>query len=145
MLTGSLALMAQIDKDQLALQVSKADNANTEKLMEYIWKRHTDVTVNGQPKANAITEFSFDAEGKLQAKVEDATTTDKQMRGVRGRVQQNTQEENLEYVQSALELSLAYSYMSKGQLIDFFDKATVAEKNGVIEASGADVYVKVIN
>jgi hypothetical protein len=31
--------------------------------------------------------------------------------------------------------------MSKGQLIDFFSKATVSEKDGVIEATGENVYV----
>jgi hypothetical protein len=45
-------------------------------------------------------------------------------------------------VQKALELSLAYTFMTKGQLMDFFTKATVTRKDGVIEATGKDVYVK---
>lgn len=32
--------------------------------------------------------------------------------------------------------------MTKGQLLDFFEKATIIEKDGVIEASAEGVYVK---
>jgi hypothetical protein len=140
-LTTSIGF-AQVDKDKLALDISKADDANTEKLKSYIWKRKSDVSVDGQVKLTTITEFSFDAQGKLQTKVIDAQTTVKQQPGVRGRVQKNAVEDKADYVQKALELSLAYTFMTKGQLIDFFSKATVSEKDGLIEATGADVYVK---
>ncbi|MDZ7648148.1 MAG: hypothetical protein U5K54_13745 [Cytophagales bacterium] len=51
-------------------------------------------------------------------------------------------ESSLDYVENALKLSLAYTYMTKGQLLDFFGKATITEKDGVYEATGQDVYVK---
>jgi hypothetical protein len=134
--------LAQIDKDQLALAVSKADNANTEQLKQYIWKRKSDVFVENQLKLTTISEFSFDAEGKLQTKVMDAKTTVKQKPGLRGMAQQSAAEDKMEYVGKALELAVAYTFMSKGQLIDFFSKATVTEANGVITAVGENVYVK---
>lgn len=137
--TGSFA---QIDKDQLALAISKADDANTEKLKEYIWKRKSDVSLDGQLKATVITEFSFDAQGKVQAKVVDAQSSVKSKPGLRGRAQQNAAEDKMDYVGKALELSVAYTFMSKGQLLDFFGKATVTEKDGIIEATAENVYVK---
>ena len=133
---------AQLDKDQLALTVSKADDANTEKLKEFIWKRKSDVFVEGKLKLTTITEFSFDQDGKLQAKMVDAETTVKKKPGLRGRAQANAAEDKVDYISKALELSLAYNYMTKGQLLDFFSKATVIEKAGVIEATGENVYVK---
>ena len=42
----------------------------------------------------------------------------------------------------ALELSLADTFMTKGQLLDFLGKATVTEKDGIIEAIAENVYVK---
>ena len=63
---------AQIDKDQLALAINKADEANTEKLKAFIWKRKSDVSVDGTLKLTTLTEFSFDEAGKLQAKIVDA-------------------------------------------------------------------------
>ena len=37
---------------------------------------------------------------------------------------------------------MAYTFMTKGQLIDFFSKATLTEKDGIIEAVGSNVYVQ---
>lgn len=133
---------AQLDKEQLALAISKADDANTEKLKAYIWKRKSDVSIDGQVKLTTITEFSFDEQGKVQANVVDAQSSVKQKPGLRGKAQQNAAEDKAEYVQKALELSLAYTFMTKGQLLDFFSKATVTEKEGVLEATAENVYVQ---
>jgi len=141
-LLNSLAVQSQIDKDQLALAISKADEANTEGLKQYIWKRKSDVSISGVPKLTTITEFSFDEQGKLQTKLIDAESSVKQKPGLRGKAQQNAAEDKMEYVGKALELAVAYTFMSKGQLLDFFGKATVTEKDGIIEATGENVYVK---
>ncbi len=141
-LIGSTLAIAQIDKEQLALTISKADEANTKQLMQFIWKRKSDVSIDGAVKLSTITEFSFDDTGKLQAKMVDAESSVKQKPGLRGKAQESAAEDKMDYVGKALELSLAYTYMTKGQLLDFFGKATVTEKDGVIEATGADVYVK---
>jgi len=134
--------IAQIDKEQLALTISKADDANTEKLKAYIWKRKSDVSVDGALKLTTLTEFSFDEHGKLQAKLVDAESSVKQKPGLRGRAQQNAAEDKMDYAGKALELSLAYTYMTKGQLLDFFGKATVTEKDGMIQATGENIYVQ---
>lgn len=141
LLVVSSTISAQ-DNEQLALTISKADQANTEKLMQYIWKRKSDVSVDGQVKLTTLTEFSFDAAGKLQAKIVDAESSVKQKRGVRGQIQQSAVEDKMEYVQKALALATAYTFMSKGQLLDFFSKATVNQKDGVIEATAENVYVQ---
>ncbi len=138
----ALASFAQIDKEQLALTISKADDANTEKLKAYIWKRKSDVSVNGEHKLTALTEFSFDAQGKLQAKMIDAETSVKQKPGLRGKIQQNAAEDKMDYVGKSLELALNYTFMTKGQLLDFFEKAAVNEKDGIIEATGENVNVQ---
>lgn len=141
LLISTLA-QGQIDKEQLALAVSKADDANTKQLMQYIWKRKSDVSIDGQVKLTTITEFSFDDTGKLQAKMVDAQSSVKQQPGLRGKAQSNAAEDKSEYVQKALELSLAYTFMTKGQLLDFFEKATASEKDGVVEATGENIYVQ---
>jgi len=138
----ALLCSAQVDKDQLALAINKADEANTEQLKAFIWKRKSDAYVDGVLKLTTITEFSFDAAGKLQAKLVDAETSVKQKGGIRGRIQENAAEDKMDYVGKALELSLSYNYMTKGQLLDFFGKATVSEKGGIIEATAGDVNVK---
>ena len=138
----SFTAFGQIDKEQLALAVSKAEEANTQKLKDYIWKRKSDVSANGEVKLTTITEFSFNAEGKLQAKLVDAQSSIEQKKGLRGRAQKNAMQDKAEYIQKVLELSIAYTFMTKGQLVDFFSKATVTENNGVLEITGSNVYVE---
>jgi len=141
-LIGSTLAIAQVDKEKLALDVSKADAANTKQLMTYIWKRYSTATVSGQVKATVVTEFSFNEKGEIQVKQVGGESAEKQKPGLRGKMQENQMEAGAEYIGKALELSLAYTYMTKGQLMDFIDKATVTEKDGVIEATGTDIYVK---
>ncbi len=133
---------AQVDRDQLILDISKADATNTEQLKAFMWKKASVVTVDGVEKLTTLSEFSFDEEGKLEATNIDASTTVKQKSGVRGRIQQNAAEDNLDYVEKALEVAVAYAFMTKGQLLDFFGKADIKENDGVIEASAKDVYMK---
>lgn len=133
---------AQTDKDKLALAINSAEEANTKELMKFIWKRKSDVTIDGQQKLTTLTEFSFDEKGELQSRLVDAQSSVQQKRGVRGKIQQNAAEDKADYVKKALELSLSYTFMTKGELLDFFSKATITEKDGVIEATGSDVYVK---
>jgi len=90
-----LSSFAQIDRDQLSLDISKAEAANLEQLMELMWKRVSVTTVDGEVKLTATTSVSFDEEGKLQYDVIDADTDVKQKRGIRGRVQASTIQNNL--------------------------------------------------
>jgi hypothetical protein len=139
---SGVSSFAQIDKDQLALDVYKADEANTKKLKEYVWKRKADVFVEGQLKLTTLTEFSFDQTGKLQAKQIESHSTVKQKPGIRGAMQKDAAEDKVEYAKKALGLALNYTYMTKGELLDFFNKASVTENGNVIEAIAKDVNVK---
>jgi len=137
-----VSAFAQIDRDQLSLDISKADAANTEQLKAFIWKKASVITINGEEKLNMLNEISISEDNELNVTNLDSETTVKQKRGVRGRIQQSTAENNTEYLQNAIEHALAYTYMTKGQLIDFFGKADILEKDGILEATASDVFVK---
>lgn len=140
-LTGPL--MAQVDMDDLSLKVSKAEQANLEKLKAYIWKRQSDVYLSDVLKATVLSECKFDSAGKIDIYPIEAKATDKEKPGLRGRVQSNAAEDKMDYVANALELSLAYAYMTKGQLLDFFGKAKMSEGiGGLMVISAENVYVK---
>ena len=137
----SSKLQAQIDKDKLSLDISKAEEANHLKLKEYVWKRRSDVFIESQLKLTTITEFSYTADGTLETKIVDAETTVKKKPGVRGVAQKNAAEDKLEYIEKALGLALDYTFMSKGEMLDFISKATITEKNGLLEAVADNVHV----
>jgi hypothetical protein len=135
--------MAQVDMDDLSLKVSKAEQANLEKLKAYIWKRQSDVYVSGVLKMTVLSECKFDSAGKLDIYPMEAKSTVTEKPGIRGRVQSNAAEDKMDYVAKALELSLAYAYMTKGQLLDFFGKATLLEgAGGLLVISAENVYKK---
>lgn len=142
LITSATFCWAQLDKDQLALDISKADAANTEKLKAFMWKRNSTATVDGEVKATLVTDFYFNDKGELVAEQIGGETTVKDKRGIRGRVQDNTVSNNTEYIEKALQLALAYTYMTKGELLDFIGNATVTEANGVISATGSNVYME---
>ena len=137
-----LTAFAQLDRDQLSLDISKADAANMEQLKAFIWKQESVVTVDGEHKLTVLNEFSIGEDGKVSVTNIDSDTDVKQKRGVRGRIQANAAEDNLDYVQKALDLAIEYSFMTKGQLLDFFSSADITEKDGVIEATGTNIFVK---
>ena len=137
-----LTAFAQLDRDQLSLDISKADAANMEQLKAFIWKQESVVTVDGEHKATALNEFSIGEDGKVSVTNIDSDTDVKQKRGLRGRAQANAAENSLDYVQKALDLAIEYSFMTKGQLLDFFGKADITEKDGVIEATASDIFIK---
>lgn len=136
------ASFAQIDSDQMALDISKSDAANMENLKAFIWKKESVVTVDGVQKLTLLNEISISDDDKINITNIDAETTVSQKRGLRGKVQQSTAEGNSEYMEDAINHALAYTYMTKGQLLDFFDKADIKEKDGIIEATASDVFVK---
>jgi len=137
----SLSGFSQIDKDQLALEVSKVDAENTEKLKEYIWKLHADVFGEGGNKTTLISEFKYDDTGELNINLINGETNIQKKPGIRGKMQQSEIEGKVDYVAKAMQYALGYTYMTKGQLLDFFDKAEVIERNGVLTAKGKDIYV----
>jgi len=136
------SLFAQLDTDQFALDVSKADAANTEQLKAFIWKRNATATVSGEVKATVINEVSFNEAGEIQVTQVGGETSVKQKRGVRGKVQQNAMENNADYVGKALEMAISYTYMSKGQLLDFFGKSTITDAGDKYQITGANVLVQ---
>jgi hypothetical protein len=134
---------AQNDKEALSLNISKAEDANLQKLKMYLWKRKSDGYIQGQLKATVYSEFSFDNAGKLQVKVVDATSDIKKKPGLRGKMQENAINDKAEYIAKALDMSIQYTYMTKGQLLDFFGKATISKKeDGTLVATADNVYVQ---
>lgn len=140
-LLGSQTLFGQIDHEKLSLAISKAEEANQQKLKEYVWKRRSDVFVENQLKLTTITEFGYTPEGKLEAKIVDAETSVKKKPGLRGAAQANAAETKLDYIEKALSLALDYTFMTNGQLLDFLSKPTITEKNGLLEAVANDVHI----
>jgi hypothetical protein len=134
---------AQTDKTQLSLAISKAYTTNLEQIKQHVWKRKTEVYVDGSLALTLISDFSFDANGALQVKVVDSKSSMETKGGpIKQSMAKNKAEEMKDYWGNALELVAKYMFMSKGDMVDFFDKATVTENSNEVLASAKNVYVK---
>jgi hypothetical protein len=140
-LIGSSAL-AEIDPDQLSLDISKANAANMEKMKAFIWKKASAVIIDGEDKVDLLNEVSIGDDGKVSVVNLDVESHAKQQRGLRGRVQKKAAAENVEYVEGAMQHATAYIYMSKGQMLDFFSKAKITDEKGVLTSTASDVLIK---
>ncbi|MBP6335037.1 MAG: hypothetical protein KA444_06140 [Bacteroidia bacterium] len=98
--------------------------------------------INGEVKATVITEFSFNEKGEIQTKQVGSETSVKTSPRIRGIVQQNAIEANLDYLEKALQLAIVNPYMSKGQLLDFFEKSTSKEVGNTYEVTGTNIKVQ---
>lgn len=134
--------LGQTDPTQMSLSISKAYTQNLEELKKYVWKRKTDLYIDTQRVATVTTDVSFDANGKGVVKVVDVQSYMDKKPGIRGNIQENKAEEMADYYGKALQQSAQYLFMSKGDLVDFFDKAKIDETGVDLVVAAKDVYVK---
>lgn len=130
------------DPAALALKAGDAQKANMAQLQTYRWRVKTDMQSAGVSKANVVNEISFDADGKIKATPISGETTEEQKRGLRGRSQEKEMSELADYLGKVTQQSLAYMYMSKGTLVDMFEKATITTEGDATKITAKDVYVK---
>lgn len=138
----SINTFAQINKDELALEVSKIDAENTQKLKEYTWRLYSKVYGEGGSQTNMLSDFRYGEKGNLEIQIVEAETNIEKKPGVRGAKQQSMINSKIELIFNAFKHLSSYTYMSKGQLLDFFDKSIVTEKDGIITVIGKDIYTK---
>ncbi len=130
------------DTDALAIAVSDAQKANTAALTQYNWQTTTELTMEGESKATSIALMQFDDDGKLQSDSIGGESSMKQKRGLRGRAQKKKVGEFEEYLEGVLKQSFQYIFLSKGNLVDIFDKAEITEGEGGTVITSANLFVK---
>lgn len=130
------ALMAQVDLTQLSLNIQEKYNQNFATMAQYTWQRNTQVFMKGELKATILANISVGSDGKPVANVIDQTSTTKKKPGVRGAVQSSEIDKTKTYVENALKLVVEYIFMSKGQMVDLFDKGTVSQLGNNLQVQG---------
>jgi len=128
--------------DDLALAVADAQSANLTAIAKYSWRVKSNIALEGESKATTITEMRFNADGKLEASNIGGESSVKKKRGLRGRRQQKKIEDFGEYLQGVLDHSFKYIFLSKGTMVDIFDRAKIAESDSSIDISAGDLFVK---
>jgi hypothetical protein len=128
--------------DDLALAVADAQHANLAAIQKYTWRVKSDIAVEGESMATTINELRFNTDGKLESTNIGGESNVEKKRGLRGRRQAKKIEDFAEYLQGVLDQSFKYIFLSKGTMVDIFDRAKITESDSSIDISAGDLFVK---
>jgi len=131
------------DPAQWALIYSKNLEKNREQLTKYTWQFKVQVMEGSELLYIDLLEATRDANGKLITKRLEQDMKIKERHGLLSRAGQEKRlaeiEEKIEFIKGVLQ---SYIYMSRGEVVDFFDNAEVTEAvgyNNALKVDGEDV------
>jgi hypothetical protein len=133
---------AQVDKTQLSLNVEAKYQENAVAMSHYTWQREANIYMKGELKAAILSQVSLGPDGKPVSQVIDKVSTTAKKPGLRGQIQKSEQEDVKKYVSDALDLVAKYIFMTKGQLVDLFDKGTISLISNNLQAQGFNFLVQ---
>jgi hypothetical protein len=136
------AMWAQVNKTQLSLDIKAKYQQNAQQLAQYTWQRTTQVFMKGELKTTMLSAISIGPDGKLVDQLIEKESTGSIKPGVRGAIQKNEIEDLKTYVKNAITLVNQYIFMSKGQMVDLFDKGTLSELGGNLQVQGFNFIVQ---
>jgi hypothetical protein len=132
-------LSAQSNKTNLSLQVSSAAAANRVQLASYVWSRTVQVFIGGELKNTIVSSISVGPDGKLVTTATTSTPSSKLPGGIRGDIARKKIADLKTYVDDAISVGMGYLFLNKGQMVNFFDAAGIAQSGNVITITGSSV------
>ncbi len=132
----------ELNSDQLALAVANAQKANQAAIAKYSWRVKTKLSSGGEEKATSINEMRFNTDGELESTNIGGESKVEKKRGLRGRMQRSKMEDAAKYIEAVLDQAFKYIFMSKGTLVDAFDRGELNKQAGSIEYSGQNLFAK---
>jgi hypothetical protein len=131
------------DKGELALIYSGILAGNRQKLAEYSWQLRVEVAQEGELKFVDLVKARYGVDGKLQT---TDINHDLKIKKRHGLIGGNAQDKNILKLKASTnnvkDWILAYIYMSRGKVVDFFDKATPVDSlrySNAVVVQGKDV------
>ena len=126
-------------QDDLALAISKAQAENQDRLKKYSWKRTAKVSVEGVEKFQRLAQMRFNSKGELETIEISSESSVKKKGGIRGAVQKGKIQDNVEFVEQVLGQVFSYIFLSKGQMVDLFDKASIVPEGDLLNVKASNI------
>ena len=140
---GLVALSFGQDNVSIAIKVADAQSENYENLKNFSWKRSVTMFHNGEQKYKRMLQLRYNSKGEIESVVlGEESNVQKQKGPMRGKKQQGAIEQDTELINKSLTMVFGYIYMSKGQLVDLYDKNTVEDKGQSYVVNATDVLEK---
>ena len=121
------------DSAELGLAYAKAQQENLDEMKKYRWNTHTTLKSGGETKFDFTVSNRLNEKGEMVQEVEEADSNVRRKRGLRGRRQQQAVAELDELLDEIVGTMASYAFMTKGQEVDFFDRAEITEGDGDME------------
>ena len=141
--TPSLAQKPEADRGEIALRYAGLLAKNRQSLMNYSWQLRIEVAKGGELQYIDLKQARYTADGRLQL---SKIAQDLQVRQRHGALRARRQDKKLAEISGAVdglrETLLGYVYMTRGNAVDFFDRAKVmpaAAYDGIVRVDGRDV------
>ena len=140
--TAPFAQEGKTNSDDMALRVADAQKANQAALARYSWKVKTNLTKEGGTQASSVTEMRFNSEGKVDATTITAESNVQQQPGLRGRRQEAALDDFAAYLERVMKQASQYIFMSRGTLVDVFDRGKLTEGKESVDLAAGDLFAK---
>ena len=139
---GAVVAQETPGNDDMALKVANAQKANQAVIAKYSWKVKTNLAKEGGTQASSVTEMRFDSAGKIDATTISAESNVQKQPGLRGRRQEAALDDFAAYLERVMKHASQYIFMSKGTLVDVFDRGKVTEGKESVDLAAGDLFVK---
>jgi hypothetical protein len=145
-LTGPLMAQDSDDNAQLALDYSKAIQANTKGLMAYSWNERSQVSMEGADVVVILQLIRYTKDGQFQATLLSQEPGRPGGKGPKNKKANAIYDGSVNAATSIPKLLMAYTMLTSGQLVDFFGNGTLSPGDGdlagTIKIVSSNVLVK---
>ena len=129
-LVGPLMAQETEDPAQVALDYSKALQANTKTLMAYSWNERAQVTMEGEDIVVILQLIRYTKDGQFQATLLSQKPDRPGGKGPRNKKANAIYDGSVQAASSIPQLLMSYTMLSSGQLVDFFGNGTMSPGDG---------------
>lgn len=129
-LAGPLMAQDSDDTAQMALDYSKAIQANTKGLMAYSWNERSQVSMEGADVVVILQLIRYTKDGQFQSTLLSQEPDRPGGRGPKKKKANAIYDGSVNAATSIPQLLMAYTMLTAGQLVDFFGNATLSPGDG---------------
>ena len=129
-LAGPLMAQDSDDTAQMALDYSKAIQANTKGLMAYSWNERSQVSMEGADVVVILQLIRYTDDGQFQSTLLSQEPDRPGGRGPKNKKANAIYDGSVNAATSIPQLLMAYTMLTAGQLVDFFGNGTLSPGDG---------------
>ena len=140
---GGCLFAQEPDPAAVAMEANKVKTESLTALKAFSWKMRSELSQNEESQVVVLNQLRFDNEGKLQVTNISTESNIQKKKRLKGRKQKSALEDAGKFLEKTVNLALSYVFMTKGELVDYFEKAAISNgENNTIVVRAKDIRVQ---